>query len=86
MLKNFTILIFVLIAAAINANAQKTDKAADETAIRANVAQMMKGWNAGNGAEFAKPFAEDADYGALLERVYGKGVTSPTGFEPVFWP
>ena len=22
----------------------------------------------------------DADYGRLLERVYGKGVTSPTGF------
>ena len=28
----------------------------------------------------------DRDYGALLDRVSGKGVTSPTGFEPVFWP
>jgi hypothetical protein len=32
----------------------------------------------------------DFDYGVLLERVqeriYGKGVASPTGFEPVFWP
>ena len=63
MLKKFTILIFVLIAAGAGVKAQKSDgKAADETAIRANVEQMMKGWNAGNGAEFAKPFAEDADY------------------------
>jgi hypothetical protein len=30
--------------------------------------------------------SQDADYGALLERVHVKGVTSPTGFEPVFWP
>jgi len=63
MLRNFTILIFVLIITAATANAQKTgDKNADETAIRANVEQMMQGWNAKNGADFAKPFAEDADY------------------------
>ena len=37
-------------------------------------------------------FAEDVDYGALLERAYSsgknnvEGVASPTGFEPVFWP
>ena len=63
MLKNITVLIFMLIAAVANAKAQKTDaNAADETAIRANVGQMMKGWNAKSGAEFAKPFAEDADY------------------------
>jgi uncharacterized protein (TIGR02246 family) len=34
----------------------------DEAMIRANVEQLMKGWNAKSGAEFAKPFAEDADY------------------------
>ena len=64
MLKNMTILIFVMIAAAVvNANAQKTDeKTADEAAVRASVAQLAKGWNAKSGAEFAKPFAEDADY------------------------
>ena len=63
MLRNFTILIFVLIISAAVTNAQKTDdKSADETAIRAQVEQMMKGWNAKNGVEFAKPFAEDADY------------------------
>lgn len=63
MLKNLTILIFVVIAALTNANAQKTaDNRADETMIRAQVAQLMNGWNAKSGAEFAKPFAEDADY------------------------
>ena len=64
MLKNLTILIFVVItAAATSANAQKiADKSADEGAIRAQIAQMMNGWNAKSGAEFAKPFAEDADY------------------------
>jgi uncharacterized protein (TIGR02246 family) len=63
MLKNLTILFFVVIAAFTNAQAQKIeDKNADETVIRAQVAQLMKGWNAKSGAEFAKPFAEDADY------------------------
>ncbi len=28
----------------------------------------------------------DRDYGRLLDQFYGKGVASPTGFEPVFWP
>ncbi len=63
MLRNFTILIFAVIIAATNAAAQKPDDTkADETMIRANVEQMMKGWNAKSGAEFAKPFSEDADY------------------------
>lgn len=34
----------------------------DEAMIRANVEQAAKGWNTKSGAEFAKPFAEDADY------------------------
>ena|SRR5581483_2756091 len=29
---------------------------------------------------------KDADYGALLSAFYGKCGSSPTGFEPVFWP
>lgn len=63
MLRKFTILIFAVIIAAANAAAQKPDdKNADETMIRANVEQMVKGWNAKSGAEFAKPFSEDADY------------------------
>ncbi len=28
----------------------------------------------------------DGDYGRLLERAYVKGVASPAGFEPAFWP
>ena len=63
MFRNFTILILVLIFAAFNTKAQKKgDKSADETAIRANVEQLVKGWNSKSGEEFAKPFAEDADY------------------------
>jgi len=73
MLKNLMILIFVSVAAVASVNAQKTDdKAADETAIRANVAQMVKGWNAKSGAEFAKPFAEDADY-VVINGMHLKG-------------
>lgn len=30
--------------------------------IRANIEQMVKGWNEKSGAEFAKPFAENSDY------------------------
>ena len=37
-------------------------RSADEVMIRANVEQMAKGWNAKSAAEFAKPFAADADY------------------------
>lgn len=76
MLKNITILIFVLMMTAANANAQKTnDQSTDETAIRAQVAQMMSGWNAKSGAEFAKPFAEDADY-VVINGMQIKGRTA----------
>lgn len=73
MLKKFTILVFVLCAANVNIFAQKTDgKAKDEAMIRANVRQMEKGWNAKSGAEFAKPFAEDADY-VVINGLHIKG-------------
>jgi len=63
MFKILTVLFFVIICAVLTAKAQKTnDKSADETAMRANVAQMMNGWNAKSGEQFAKPFADDADY------------------------
>jgi len=63
MLRNFMVLIFVLFIVSINGYGQKTDdKSEDAAAIRANVEQMVKGWNMKSGAEFAKPFAEDADY------------------------
>ncbi len=63
MLRNFMVFIFVLFIVSINGYGQKTDdKSEDAAAIRANVEQMVKGWNMKSGAEFAKPFAEDADY------------------------
>jgi uncharacterized protein (TIGR02246 family) len=33
----------------------------DEAAVRSLYAQLMEGWNAGSGAAFAAPFAEDGD-------------------------
>lgn len=36
--------------------------ASDETALRAIVQRLQDGWNAGDGAAFAAPFAPDADY------------------------
>ncbi|HEX8369039.1 MAG TPA: SgcJ/EcaC family oxidoreductase [Pyrinomonadaceae bacterium] len=66
MYSKITSVILVLIFTAIGVSAQekaKTSEASkDETMIRASVEQMAKGWNAKSGAEFAKPFAEDADY------------------------
>jgi uncharacterized protein (TIGR02246 family) len=66
MLRNFTILIFVLLVAAVasvNIYAQKTaNTTKDEAAIRGIVEQMVKGWSMKSGAEFAKPFAEDSHY------------------------
>ena len=44
----------------------------DEAAMRANVKQMEAGWNAKQGALFAKPFAEDADY-VVINGMYLKG-------------
>jgi uncharacterized protein (TIGR02246 family) len=65
-MKNITTIILVLIFTAIGISAQEktkvSDTSRDEAAMRANVEQMMKGWNAKIGADFAKPFAEDADY------------------------
>lgn len=49
-----------------NASAWKTTalntSAPDEAAIRENVRLMEAGWNTKQGALFAKPFAENADY------------------------
>lgn len=56
-----TTLLFLLLTGAVFAQ-NETAKAEDEKAIRANVEQMVKGWSAKNGAEFAKPFAENSDY------------------------
>ena len=44
----------------------------DEAAIREDVRQMEAGWNAKSGAQFAKPFASDADY-VVINGMYIKG-------------
>ncbi|HEX8249705.1 MAG TPA: SgcJ/EcaC family oxidoreductase [Pyrinomonadaceae bacterium] len=66
MYSKITKVILILMFTALNFYAQekaKTSEASrDDAAIRANVEQMAKGWNAKSGAGFAKPFAEDADY------------------------
>lgn len=46
--------------------------ATDELAIRALVAEVEAGWNAGDGERFAAPFAEDADY-VVVDGRYIKG-------------
>jgi uncharacterized protein (TIGR02246 family) len=66
MYSKITGVILVLLLAAVSFSAQEKAKVADtskdEAALRAGVEQMVKGWNMKSGAEFAKPFAEDADY------------------------
>ena len=85
MLRNYTILIFVLAIAATSGYAQKvTNKTEDENQIRANVAQMVKGWNAKSGAEFAKPFAEDSDY-VVVNGMHIKGrAANAAGHQQIF--
>ena len=34
----------------------------DEAAIRALYQQMIDGWNAGNGDDFAAPYSDDSDF------------------------
>ena len=65
-MKNMTNIILILILTALGIAAQDKAKVADtskdEALIRAGVKQMETGWNTKSGADFAKPFAEDADY------------------------
>ncbi len=89
MLRNFMVFIFVLFIVSINGYGQKTDdKSEDAAAIRANVEQMVKGWNMKSGAEFAKPFAEDADYiiinGMLLKGREAIGQAHQRIFDTIF--
>lgn len=61
MKKQVTLMVITLILMSANAYAQN-NHAADEAAMRDAVKQMENGWNTKSGADFAKPFAEDADY------------------------
>lgn len=60
-MKKYLLIVAGLFLFATFADAQN-NSATDETAIRGIVGQMMNGWNAKNGEQFAAPFAEDADY------------------------
>ncbi|MGC2238168.1 MAG: SgcJ/EcaC family oxidoreductase [Pyrinomonadaceae bacterium] len=70
----FLVAIFALAASAARAQEKNkvSDKAGDDTFIRANVKQMETGWNMKSGAEFAKPFAGDADY-VVINGMHVKG-------------
>ena len=57
---------------ALAAGAGPAADGADEAAIRENVRQMEAGWNAKSGAQFARPFAADADY-VIINGMYIKG-------------
>lgn len=59
-------------------------KADDEKAIRANLEQMVKGWNVKSGEEFAKPFAEDSDY-VVVNGMHIKGrAANAKGHQQIF--
>lgn len=62
-MKKCFLIIAVLILFSNPANAQNNStKNADEASIRSKVEEMANGWNAKSGEQFARPFAEDADY------------------------
>ncbi|HEY5838213.1 MAG TPA: SgcJ/EcaC family oxidoreductase [Pyrinomonadaceae bacterium] len=48
---------------------------ADDAAMRENVKQMEIGWNAKQGALYAKPFTHDADY-VVINGMYLQGRTT----------
>ena len=81
---SITLTILFLILCGV-VSAQKTaEKTEDEKAIRSNVEQMAKGWNAKSGAEFAKPFAEDADY-VVINGMHIKGrAAHAAGHQQIF--
>lgn len=70
--RRFTFALVALVACALYAAAPAAADNADEAAIRENVRQLEAGWNAKSGAQFAKPFAADADY-VIINGSYIKG-------------
>lgn len=87
-MKKFMSIISILVFTAVGLSAQEkakvSDTAKDEAAIRANVEQMVKGWNTKSGAEFAKPFAEDSDY-VIINGMHIKGrAANAAGHQQIF--
>ena len=60
-------------------NSQATTQIGDEKAIRAIHQRMIDAWNTGDGAAFAAPFTEDADFVAF-EGTHLKGRQEITSF------
>ena len=86
MTRNFFGMTIILLCAATVIFAQEKDSkmSKDEAAIRANVEQIAKGWNMKSGAEFAKPFAEDADY-VVVNGAHIKGrAANAAGHQQIF--
>ena len=71
-LRRLTLALAALAACALYAAVPAAADGADDAAIRENVRQLEAGWNAKSGAQFAKPFAEDADY-VIINGTYIKG-------------
>ena len=83
--KYFGMTIILICAATFVFAQEKNSKMSkDEAAIRANVEQIAKGWNMKSGAEFAKPFAEDADY-VVVNGAHIKGrAANAAGHQQIF--
>lgn len=78
----YNLLIFVFAVSIVSGQHQK--KSDDEAAVRGNVDQMVKGWNTKSGAEFAKPFARDADY-VVINGMHLKGrAANAEGHQRIF--
>jgi uncharacterized protein (TIGR02246 family) len=71
-LRRLGLALAALAACALYSAALAAGDGADEAAIRENVRQMEAGWNAKSGAQFARPFAADADY-VVINGAYIKG-------------
>lgn len=73
MLKAAIVLVLSVVSMAVELRGQGVSaKSNDTAAIAALVGEMESGWNAKNGAQFAMPFAEDADY-VVINGVHIKG-------------
>lgn len=71
-LKRLSLAAAALLVCALYAALPAAAGAGDEASIRENVRQLESGWNAKSGAQFAKPFAEDADY-VVINGIHLKG-------------
>ena len=85
-MKKIMSIVSILVFTAVGIFAQDKAKVSerDEKAIRANVEQIVKGWNMKSGAELAKPFAEDSDY-VVINGMHLKGrAANAAGHQQIF--